>query len=465
MPLFSRRSLLLAAALNLLLATSPGRGAEIKYQSSTAEFWGWSVALDDDLFAIGTPFFDAGPLTYDQNLGSVTWYRWNGGAWVQFALTYLDAEGIECEPQLEPMYGWAVSISGDYALVGSPGFDYCTYPNPPNRFNAGTVSWYHHIVETTGVHRMHRLSEIPYPSPTTGEHVGAAIGIGPWDLVIGFPNRGDSGSGKAMTSYRTLSEPYFLDIDEVVVTGVPPDPGAGFGSAVALHGSLAAVGAPRDFGHAVDSGSVRVFLDGAGHLWTQEVQLNAYDGRALDEFGSVVAIRDWGIGALVAVGARFASNPAGTADTGAVYLYERSILPTLHWRYLAKVTPSDGIDEAQFGNAVAIAADGRLAVGAPYQTAHLPNGAPVESGAVYVYERVGDSWIEVGKHIPSDAADFDLYGWSLAFDGTHVIVGAPGNHPTGLPGGAAYFYEWSDLTRTIFADGFESGDISNWSNG
>ncbi|MCA9663785.1 MAG: FG-GAP repeat protein, partial [Myxococcales bacterium] len=47
-----------------------------------------------------------------------------------------------------------------------------------------------------------------------------------------------------------------------------------------------------------------------------------------------------------------------------------------------------------------------------------------------------------------DAADdadfFDLYGWSVAADGEHLVVGAPGDNEGGLNAGAVYIYERDD---------------------
>ena len=456
------RLLPLAIALSLLALAV--EAAEVKI-SSTADQFGWSTAIDDDLAAVGAPWFDSGPAAAEQNVGRVSWLRRDGTSWISFTSTLLPATTPYCTSPTDARYGWSVSIWGERAAVGAPGYDYCEVFTILV-YDSGSVTIYYKGVDPGGSHYMSRVQDLFFTSASDpdGDRAGTSVSLGPGDVIFGAPYYGTSDPGSALTSHRTLADPYFGSCYHVVPTGFAPTSGARFGEAAALHGALAVVGAPYDFGLVPATGSARVFVEGAGHIWTQEVQLNAFDGRpGLDAFGTSVAVHDWALSALVAVGAPGARNAAGTADTGAVYLYQRSVLPTLAWQFVAKVTPSDGVDDAEFGRSLAIDADGRLVVGAPGQIVHSDGGGWVESGAVYVFEQVGDDWVEVARRAPSDAADYDLFGWSVSFDGEHVLVGAPGNNPTGSPGGAAYFYDWSDLASGIFSDDFETGDTSNWS--
>ena len=452
----------LAIALSLLAVAV--EAAEVKIQSPADQF-GWSVAIDGDLAAVGSPWFDSGPAAAEQNVGSVLWLRRDGSSWTSFTSTRLPATTQWCTSPTDARYGWSVSISGDHAAVGAPGYDFCEGVTILV-YDSGSVTTYQKSVDAGGIHQMSRLQDVPFTfaSDPDGDRAGTSVSLGPSDVIFGAPYYGTSDPGSALTSHRTLAVPYFEISNHVMQTKPTAVSGAKFGEAVALHGSLAVVGAPNDFGVSPATGSARVFVERADHIWTQEVQLDAFDGRpGLDAFGTSVAVHDWGLSAVVAVGAPWARNAAGTADTGAVYLYERSVLPTLAWQFVAKVTPSDGVDDAEFGRSLAIDADGRLVVGAPGQLVQLDGGGWAESGAVYVFERVGNDWVEVGRHAPSDADDHDLFGWSVSFDGEHVLVGAPGNAPAGSPGGAAYFYDWSDLASGIFADDFETGDCSAWS--
>src|SRR5688572_6378799 len=73
----------------------------------------------------------------------------------------------------------------------------------------------------------------------------------------------------------------------------------------------------------------------------------------------------------------------------------------------------------QFGHIVAVSGDGAtIAVGAPLEGS--------EAGAVYVFRRAGDVWIQEAIVKPNVQDTFDQFGWSVALsdDGNTLAVGA-----------------------------------------
>jgi hypothetical protein len=80
-----------------------------------------------------------------------------------------------------------------------------------------------------------------------------------------------------------------------------------------------------------------------------------------------------------------------------------------------KLTAPDGAANDQFGTSVAVDGD-TLVVGAPSD-----DGA---KGAVYVYQRSADTWINTAKLTASDGAANDLLGVSVAIDGDTIVAGA-----------------------------------------
>jgi hypothetical protein len=62
---------------------------------------------------------------------------------------------------------------------------------------------------------------------------------------------------------------------------------------------------------------------------------------------------------------------------------------------------------------------------------------------------------QVAKLTADDAAAYDEFGYSVALSGTTALVGAYRDNSVG----SAYIF-----STGIFADGFESGDVSAWSN-
>jgi hypothetical protein len=61
-------------------------------------------------------------------------------------------------------------------------------------------------------------------------------------------------------------------------------------------------------------------------------------------------------------------------------------------------------------------------------------------GAVYVFRRDDSGWQPTQKLLPSDTAPEDLFGASLAYDGSTLVVGAPGADAAGADRGAVYVF-------------------------
>lgn len=237
-----------------------------------------------------------------------------------------------------------------------------------------------------------------------------------------------------------------------------------FGGSVAVEGDIIAVGAPLadsvyifekndevwvqaalfrapegdawQFGHSVDIDGSRVIVGepfglgtGAAHVyvrrpnsWDFEATLQGSGVTRTDHHGTSVAIS--GNTAVV-----------GAPGIGKVYLFERD-------NSSGEWSEVDGLerDSPRFGHSVAIEGD-RMAVTAPGDTVDPetgPNGSPA-SGAVFVFEREGGVWSEVGFLKASNAETSDLLGGrhnlqtyqsghagvhSVALSGDRVLVGA-----------------------------------------
>ena len=78
------------------------------------------------------------------------------------------------------------------------------------------------------------------------------------------------------------------------------------------------------------------------------------------------------------------------------------------WMQTAKITPSDGESGDQFGRHVVIKRD------AVFISSKFDNDNGPKSGSVYVFRKVGDSWQEKAKLLPSDGAAGDEFGLGIA---------------------------------------------------
>ena len=221
-----------------------------------------------------------------------------------------------------------------------------------------------------------------------------------------------------------------------------------FGFSVAIDGNTALVSAAQ--GSAAGSGNdnggagaVYVFTK-AGSTWTQTQKLTADDGVDNDQFGYSVALS----GTTALVGSVFAAVGDNT-NQGAVYVFSNA---GGTWTQTQKLTSDDGVAGDQLGWSVAI--DGDLALlGAPQTTI----GGNQGQGAVYAFTQSGGSWTQTAKLSTDDGAFADLFGFSIALQGTTAVISAP-NATIGANAnqGAAYVFTLSDASWTqgpkLFAD-------------
>lgn len=253
-----------------------------------------------------------------------------------------------------------------------------------------------------------------------------------------------------------------------------------FGTAVAVSadGNTLVVGAPSEASNATGinadgqgnnsvpgAGAVYVFTRHGG-AWSQQAYIKASNTQAGDLFGYAVALS--ADGGTLAVGApgedsnammNEANNDAD--DAGAVYVYARS---GNVWMQQAYVKASNaGVDD-QFGEAVAISADGNtLVAGAPQEDSNTmvdeASNDANDAGAVYVYARSGNTWTQQAYVKASNAEAGDRFGAAVVVsgDGLTLAVGAHGensaaqNNPADNSvgdAGAVYVYTRSNAVWT-----------------
>jgi hypothetical protein len=194
-----------------------------------------------------------------------------------------------------------------------------------------------------------------------------------------------------------------------------PQPVGGdlFGRSVALEGGRLFVGSPGDVGGGGGPG---------GSAWVFEVNLLGeyeYVARLAppvqDAVGEVKF--GWSLdaeGERVVIGAPGASN--GVVTTGRAYVFE---LSGGQWTLVAELDEPAGAIGDGFGEAVALSGD-RILVAAPRR-----DGAAVDTGRVYVFERSGSgAWLVTGSFTASDAAASTLFGFDLDLEGDRAIVAA-----------------------------------------
>jgi len=226
---------------------------------------------------------------------------------------------------------------------------------------------------------------------------GTSVGICGSTAIVGAWGNSDNGddSGSAYLFDTTTGEQLFKLLAD---DGAEGD---GFGSAVAISGNIAIVGASHDDDNSTDSGSVYVFDITTGE---QRFKLHANDAKEDDHFGRSVAIS----GNTIIIGTPGDDRRGWNA--GAAYIFD-----AVTGEQLFKVRASDGSWEDFFGVSVAISGNAAI-VGAEWQD---DNGA--YSGSAYVFDTAAGK--QRIKLIADDGESMDEFGHSVAISGSTAIVG------------------------------------------
>jgi FG-GAP repeat protein len=108
------------------------------------------------------------------------------------------------------------------------------------------------------------------------------------------------------------------------------------------------------------------------------------------------------------------------------YTPEISLPPTTRY-------PNESQERDYFGYSVAV--DGNYAIiGAPNHNGPGPGAA---EGAAFVFKQTNGLWTQEAILLASDAAQSDVFGWSVDISGDYAIVGAPGDDESR---GSAYIF-------------------------
>ena len=365
------------------------------------DYFGYSVALDNDTLAVGAYLDNASGCT---DCGAVYIFTRSGSTWSledEISSTdHSDNTGFESDTlKYSDHFGYSVALDGNTLAIGA-------------RYDSGNSNYYHNNYGAV------------YIFTRSG---------GTWSLEDEISST-DHSDNTGFESDALGSSDYF-------------------GYSVALDGDTLAVGA---YGDSSSRGAVYVFTR-SGTTWSLEDEISSTDHsdntgftastlNNNDYFGYSVALS----GNTLAVGA-YGDDGSNCSNCGAVYIFTRS---GSTWSLEKKIaddslvtgftdTTLNGNDE--FGKAVSLDND-TLVVSAPgdygISRGHCVNGYwwwgyyycnsyfDRNRGAVYVFTRSGSTWIlkqEISESTGlTKLRDSDNFGNSIAMAGNYLVGGAPG---------------------------------------
>ena len=212
---------------------------------------------------------------------------------------------------------------------------------------------------------------------------------------------------------------------------------------------------------AKDSGAAYVFVR-QGSSWVQEAYLKASNAEAGDFFGSTVSICGDTIvvGALgedsnaIGVNGNASSNLAESAGAAYVFVRENGV-----WSQQAYLKASRPDTFDVFGRSVAVSED-TIVVGADWEdgsstgvNGNVNDNGSLNSGAAYVFARVGSTWSLDAYLKASNTGAGDCFGREVSVFADTVVVAAPdedsdsvgvngdGSNDAAPDSGAAYLFE------------------------
>jgi hypothetical protein len=226
-----------------------------------------------------------------------------------------------------------------------------------------------------------------------------------------------------------------------------------------------------------DAGSAYVIRKNTGGFnnWGQVTKLVASDRATEDYFGYASAIyEDYVIiGAYMEDEDRTGSNYK--SDAGSAYIFYRHQGGTNTWNQMAKIVPIDREKDDHFGKAVDISEYDYTyyyaIVGAPHHDYNATGGDSLSmAGAAYIFEKDhpdDDKWGQIGKLVPDDRAEGDLFGTSVAISGNTTIVGAPGEDEDASGAysmncaGSAYVFNFDQIRKIVPEDRQEYAEFGH----
>ncbi|MBL1217872.1 MAG: hypothetical protein D8M59_10300 [Planctomycetes bacterium] len=354
-----------------------------------AHHFAYAVAMTDTWTLVGSEWDD----DHGDNAGAVYVFDTQTGA--PLTKLYPDI------PHVQDLFGYSVAVDGSTAVVGAPLDDEVV-----NDSGAAYV-----FDLATGLQLVKLL-------PADGhqdDYFGSAVAISGTTVVIGSRLDDDNG--------RDSGSAYVFDITTgQQIAKLVPEDGASqdfFGHAVAVNGSVAAVGAHLNDERGTDAGAVYLFDAATG---VQRAKLLADDGVTLDRFGYSLALCD----ETLLIGAPDEGDNG--VNAGAAYVFNVST-----GIQSGKLLAPDGEWYEYFGWSTALQGDHAL-IGA-----YRDNAQGTASGSAYLFDiSTGEL---ISKLLASDGAVGDKFGYDVGISKSTAVIAAIADDDQATDSGSAYLFD------------------------
>jgi VCBS repeat-containing protein len=322
----------------------------------TNDHFGRSVAIDDDLIAVGAMNDEVGT----NEVGAVYLFKRDlGGSNAWGELIRIAPTNVAAPIR----FGYSVALEGDRLAVGAPDASLSGSGRQGavfvfERNQGGSNAW------------GEVARRVPADPGITNSDFGWSVSLSGDDLVVGAPR-----NNVDLATTNREGAAYFLSrhaggSDNWGVaqrfTAAQTNESRDFGWSVSVDGDLLGIGAPSmNSGFTFGAGIVFLYERAAGsNLWMEISRLDRRDDSER-QFGQAVAVK----GDRVLVGAPHNGSPP---NIGAAYLYRRSPTIATNWNLIEKLTRPPGSTAGLFGAAAGLDVDAGI-IGAPSDVSDTSN--------------------------------------------------------------------------------------------
>jgi hypothetical protein len=299
------------------------------------------------------------------------------------------------KPPAHSLYGWAVTIHGEFAAISAPNESY------DNLVMAGTVYMYR-IKDGNWSF----FQKITPSDPESMKSFGSSLKMYGLSLLVGAPNDNGKAGAAYVFQFNGVS---WEQIQKIVPENLVSF--QQFGATVELGPNYALISTISKDDQGIASGSIyqyRVTLEN----WVEEQVIVSPEKSVNDLFGACLSIvsKD-----RFVVGAPRTNGK--NMNEGAIYSYTKK---ESGWAIDQKITPENGCTEGLFGNACSIS-EGRLLVGAMQEASES-----LTSGKAYLFKlNHTGKWSLEQILVPDNQRNNDYFGMSVSLNGELAIVGSP----------------------------------------
>ena len=355
----------------------------------------------------------------DGESGAAYVFEYDGSSWTQ------TDKFTASDVNINDWFGFSVSLSGNRAVVGASNDD------------SGRGSAY--VFEFNGTDWI-QTRKLIADDGQSDDRFGVSVDQFGDSVLIGAP-------GYSLDS--TLGTVYLFEYNgsdwnqTLTFTNSAGNLGNEFGNSVSFNADHVFISTLTGVIQNGVTGGVVVFNHGTGS-WLEQTRLLPDPGvHDYDNFAQSLSIS----GNRALIGAP--GNDDNGYNTGAAYLYDYD---GQNWHQTKQLTATLGADYAAFGFAVSLSGN-RALIGAPYD---IENS--IDTGAAYVLDFDGSHWNQTAKLIASDGATSDAFGYAVSLQGNRAVIGAYLDDDHGDGSGSVYVFDydgsqWTETQKITASDG------------